>query len=87
MWGREGGRRRKSSKHIYLHPLHLRGTVVYLYQEGYILFGGLFFDWMERFFSFLEYRQILWAGMDRRDTEAEGEGGRVSTCLGRQKSR
>lgn len=52
MWGREGGEEEKVQKHIYLHPLHLRGTVVYLYQEGYILFWWTFFDWMERFFLF-----------------------------------
>lgn len=76
MWGREGGGEEKSSKHIYLHPLHLRGTVVYLHQE---------IGWKD--FSFLEYRQILGRAWIEEIQKRRGRGERVSTCLGRQKSR
>lgn len=41
MWGWEREEEEKVQAYI-SPPLHLRGTVVYLYQEGYIPFGGLF---------------------------------------------
>lgn len=77
MWGREGGEEEEKVQSISIStPFTYEGQLYIYIRRVTYFFGGLFFDWMERFFSFLEYRQIFGAGMDRRDTEAEeGEGG------------
>lgn len=52
MWGREGGEEEKVQSISIFTPFAYEGQLYIYIRRVTYLFGGLFFDWMERFFLF-----------------------------------